>query len=300
MIWLRGWPLCPSGDALACRADHPHRRRARPSCRPVPATGPTDYPMPRPTLSRRCAVRPDEGAALSRRTTRRTSRRSSRRRRRTRCRRPSRRRCCSPAPRPTHKPTPKPSGSPTTYPTASPNRHTRRRQAIDDPVARAYARAEFFIYYDDAKYLYAYNYNTGKSTFMVSDSFDGDLKVDQPNRFLFWSASSTGKLNRYDLDPDTVDTILTGAPASWASTRMRRSACSTTSTRPRRRACTVSYSGGNFTVMYTFADMVPYGLTSSPSAGRRRRRRWTRTASSSRPPRARARLHRARLPRHGR
>merc|ERR1719482_1238954 len=28
--------------------------------------------------------------------------------------------------------------------------------------------------------------------------------------------------------------------------------------------CAVSYSGGNFTVMYTFADMVPYGLTIEP------------------------------------
>jgi len=124
---------------------------------------------------------------------------------------------------------------------------------------------EFFIYYTtDAKYLYAYNYNTGKSTFMVSDSFDGDLKVDQPNRFLFWSASSTGKLNRYDLDSDTVDTILTDdagimgidTDASVGMLYYVNQAAST--------LCAVSYSGGNFTVMYTFADMVPYGLTIEP------------------------------------
>ena len=86
-----------------------------------------------------------------------------------------------PTPRPTHKPTPKPSGSPTTYPTTSPNpapSYAPTPKPSTTPSPAPTPVPEFFIYYTtDAKYLYAYNYNTGKSTFMVSDSFDGDLSA---------------------------------------------------------------------------------------------------------------------------
>ena len=173
-----------------------------------------------------------------------------------------------PTPRPTHKPTPKPTNGPTVKPTTSPSSipsygPTPKPSTVPSPAPTPVP--EFYVYYTtDSKYLYAYNYNTGKSTFMVSDSFDGDMKVDQPNRFLFWTASASGKLNRYDLDSDTVDTILTDdagimgmdTDASVGMLYYVNQAAST--------LCSVSYSGGNFSVMYTFADMVPYGLTIEP------------------------------------
>ena len=239
---------------------------------PVPTTGPTAYPVPRPTLKPTTA--PTFGptkAPLSKPTHHPThfpTLKPTHSPYPVPTPKPTSVPSTGPTPRPTHKPTPKPSGSPTTYPTTSPNpapSYAPTPKPSTTPSPAPTPVPEFFIYYTtDAKYLYAYNYNTGKSTFMVSDSFDGDLKVDQPNRFLFWSASSTGKLNRYDLDSDTVDTILTDdagimgidTDASVGMLYYVNQAAST--------LCAVSYSGGNFTVMYTFADMVPYGLTIEP------------------------------------
>ena len=266
--------LCPSETTLSPSPGPTTRPTTSPTfpVTPVPTTGPTAYPVPRPTLKPTGA--PTFGptkAPLSKPTHHPThfpTLKPTKAPYPVPTPKPTSVPSTGPTPRPTHKPTPKPSGSPTTYPTTSPNpapSYAPTPKPSTTPSPAPTPVPEFFIYYTtDAKYLYAYNYNTGKSTFMVSDSFDGDLKVDQPNRFLFWSASSTGKLNRYDLDSDTVDTILTDdagimgidTDASVGMLYYVNQAAST--------LCAVSYSGGNFTVMYTFADMVPYGLTIEP------------------------------------
>jgi len=103
----------------------------------------------------------------------------------------------APSVSPTVPPTPMPSSAPSAEPTGTPT---------PEPTPSP----DFWVYYscnDDA--LYSYNPVNRGSTFLFTDDYSGDLKVDSVNKLMFWTAPNNGNVIRYDLTDDTDTKIIT-------------------------------------------------------------------------------------------
>jgi len=104
----------------------------------------------------------------------------------------------NPSVAPTVPPTPMPSSEPTAEPTAA-------------PTVQPTPSPDFWVYYScEDNELYSYNPVNRDSTFLYTDDFAGDLKVDSVNKLMFWTAPNNGHVVRYDLTDDTDEFIITG------------------------------------------------------------------------------------------
>jgi len=109
-----------------------------------------------------------------------------------------------PTPKPTHHPTSAPTGTPTIPPTSTPT---------IPPTGAPTTTPEFYIYYSvEDTYLYAYNPITEGTELYGTNNYTGDLKVDSPNKFMFWSDPQAYAIYKEDMINGKVETLVHGKP----------------------------------------------------------------------------------------
>jgi len=113
---------------------------------------------------------------------------------------------------PTTWPSPNPSYFPTAAPTPSPS-FTPSSAPTIPPTGAPSVTPEFYIYYSvDDKDLYAYNAILETTELYATGNFTGDLKIDSPNKFMFWSDPQATTIMKQDMTDGKVTTILSGKP----------------------------------------------------------------------------------------
>ena len=91
-----------------------------------------------------------------------------------------------PSPYPTYFPTSAPTGAPSVVPTAAPT---------IPPTGAPSVTPDFYVYYTvEDQYLYAYNVIQDTTELYAEANFTGDLKIDSPNKFMFWSDPQKGHI----------------------------------------------------------------------------------------------------------
>lgn len=171
-----------------------------------------------------------------------------------------------PTHQPSFAPTQVPSGAPSGGPTEVPS-YAPTNSPSFAPSPHPTAAPEFLIYYTAGDYLYEYSMQLGSTTLLFKECFDGDLKVDNANRFLFWSCTSKGQLRYYDLVAEEYHTVLDSSEGvmgfdvdpSVGYIYYVDQAAST--------VAMVAYDGTNATALHTLDDKVPFGIKMVPAGG---------------------------------
>merc|ERR1719198_148777 len=93
-----------------------------------------------------------------------------------------------PTPAPSEEPSPQPTQSSTLLPSSAPSTPPTAKPTAA-PTVQPTPSPDFWVYYScEDNELYSYNPVNRDSTFLYTDDFAGDLKVDSVNKLMFWTA----------------------------------------------------------------------------------------------------------------
>jgi len=171
-----------------------------------------------------------------------------------------------PSPKPTYFPTSAPTAAPSVVPTAAPT---------IPPTGAPSVTPEFYIYYTvEDYYLYAYNVIQDTTELYAEANFTGDLKIDSPNKFMFWSDPQKGHIIKQDMTDGKATAIVTGKPVMGLSVDPSRGELYFANQGAGEENGfagsaieIIDYAGSNVSVVHSLEDygLEPYSVECDPS-----------------------------------